>query len=144
MTPLLIGSVIALSGATSLFAENSSSARVKKEVKKIDVVCVQNAIEKRETALTTALGTLNSSLTSALTARKDALKAAVALPTRTEVAAARKKANSTFTTASKAAHTNMKSVRVSTWNTYKTEAKACGETATEHPIYIERAGTSSL
>ena len=75
-----------------------------KTVKKIDVICLQNAIEKRDSTLITGLNTENTSVVAAMMARKDALKSAVSLSTKAEIQTARKKADASFRTSVKSAY----------------------------------------
>ncbi len=137
---------IALLGAFGLstisaFAETGVGTKPVRTIKKVDPVCLQNAIEKRDSALITGLTAQSSSIISALTARKDAVKAALVLPTKAEVHTARKTANAAFEKSTKAAHVTMKTVRTSTWSAYRTDAKACGQTTEEmeHPTALESA-----
>lgn len=107
-----------------------------KTVKKIDVICLQNAIEKRDSTLITGLNTENTSVVAAMMARKDALKSAVSLSTKAEIQAARKKADASFRTSVKSAYEIMKNTKKSSWSAYKTDAKACGSTEVEAPMSL--------
>lgn len=112
----------------------------------LNVSCIQNAVEKRDSAIIVAHGTFNTSIVNALTARKDALKAAWAKPTRQERTSGRKVAYDAFKASQKSAHGALRSVRVASWNTFNTDMKACG---VSKESYGERASevkepTSSL
>lgn len=126
-------------GGVSAFAETGTTTKPVKTTKKVDPVCLQNAVEKRDSALITGLTMQSTSIVSALTARKDAVKAALVLLTRAEVNTARKAANAAFEKSTKAAHVTMKASRTNAWSTYKTDAKACGQVMAEmeHPTAIE-------
>lgn len=130
-----------------LFAQTSISTTTTKKiktVKKVDVLCLQNAIEKRDSTLIAGLNTENASLVAAMTARKDSLKSAISLSSSAQIQAARKNSESSFKTSVKSAHEAMKGTRTSSWSIYKTEAKACGSTAIEAPVQIAIEKTISL
>ena len=146
ITTLALSALLATS-IPMLFAQTNVSATTTKKVKtikKVDVLCLQNAIEKRDSTLITGLNTENTSLVAAMTARKDSLKSAISLSSSTQIQAARKNAQSSFKTSVKSAHEAMKDTRMSSWSTYKTEAKACGSTAIEAPMQISSEGAVSL
>ncbi len=98
----------------------------------LNVSCIQNAVEKRDSAIIVAHGTFNTSIVNALTARKDALKAAWAKPTRQERTSGRKAAYDAFKTSQKSAHEALRSVRKSSWSTFDTDMKACGVSKEAH------------
>ena len=97
------------------------------------VTCVQNAIEKRDSAIIAGHNTFNTSITGALTSRKDALKSAWALTDRSAMKTAKKTAWANFSTSQKSAHDSMRSVRKSSWNTFSSEMRACGVGHDEAP-----------
>lgn len=90
-----------------------------------DVACVQNAIEKRDTAISIGVDVFATSVKSALTTRKDALKAAWAITKSQDRRIARKAAWAAYNKSAKDAHTALKTARNSAWSTYKTDIKAC-------------------
>lgn len=98
----------------------------------LNVSCIQNAVEKRDSAIIVAHGTFNTSIVNALTARKDALKAAWAKPTRQERTSGRKAAYDAFKVSQKSAHEALRSVRKSSWSTFDTDMKACGVNKEAH------------
>ncbi len=152
MTRTLSIAALTLFAATSFtFAVNDGSS-MRKDIKTtkpevtLNVSCIQNAIEKRDSVMITAHGAYNTSIVNGLTARKDALKAAWAKPTRKERVEARNAAWSTFRTSHKSAHSALRTVRIASWNTYNAEMKACG---VDKEVHGERASevkdpTSSL
>ncbi len=145
ITTIALLGAFALGGA-SVFAEtgtgtSATSTKPTKTMKKVDPVCLQNAVEKRDSALITGVTMQSTSIVAALTARKDAVKAALALPTRAEVNTARKTANAAFEKSTKTARVTMKASRTNAWSTYRTDAKACGQKMEEmeHPTALESA-----
>lgn len=98
----------------------------------LNVTCIQNAVEKRDSTMITAHSTFNTAIVNALTVRKDALKAAWAKPTRQERTAARKAAYDAFKVSQRNAHDTLRSTRKTAWNTFDTEMKACGVTKEAH------------
>lgn len=98
----------------------------------LNVTCIQNAVEKRDSAIIAAHNTFNTSITNALTVRKDALKAAWAKPTRQERTSARKAAYDTFKVSQKSAHEALRTVRKSSWSTFDTDMKVCGISKEAH------------
>lgn len=113
------------------FAETNSNNSVRPS-QTLNVSCIQNAVEKRDSAIITAHSAFSTSITSALTARKDALKLSWAKPTREERSSSRKAAYDTFRSAQKSAHSTLRTVRISSWNTFNTEMKACGVSKEAH------------
>lgn len=90
------------------------------------VICIQNALEKRENALITGHDAFNSAVKTALQNRLTGLKAAYAM---TDKKARQEKRNSThkaFKTESQTAHTAMKTVRQGAWKAFDTDMRACG------------------
>ena len=97
------------------------------------VTCVQNAIEKRDSAIIAGHNTFNTSIVGALTARKDSLKSAYAQTNRESMKAAKKTAWNNFSSAQKSAHDTMRSTRKGSWNTFSTDMRACGVQNEEAP-----------
>ncbi len=114
-----------------------TKGEMKKEMKKVDPVCLQNAVEKRETSLISALTTQHSAVIAAHMVRKDAIKEALLLPTKKEVNDARNLANKNFESAIKKARTEMKTTREAVWPAFRTEAKACGHIEMERATVME-------
>lgn len=126
------GFLIALPMMT--FAQTGTTTVVHKA--KVNIVCAQTAVEKRDTALITTVNAYNTAITKALTVRKDAVKAAFDLPTSKEIEAARRAANKTFAESTKTAAASVKTSRTATWATFATDMKACGIVNTEVPTVI--------
>jgi len=103
-------------------AEDATSTPTKKTV---DIVCVQKAIEKRESAVQTAFDVASDSIKSALQARKSALLAAWAITDNVQRKAAVKAAWAKFKQDRKAAQKTFKQTRDAAWKQFKTDRKAC-------------------
>jgi hypothetical protein len=144
MTRTLSIAALTILAATSFTFAINDEGSMRKEIKStkpevtLNVSCIQNAIEKRDSAVIAAHSVYNTSIVNALTARKDALKAAWAKTTRKERAEARNAAWTTFRTSHKSAHSALRTVRVASWNTYNTDMKACG---VDKEVHGERAST---
>jgi hypothetical protein len=141
-TSITLGLASLLALPMMVHAEVASTTPVVISPAPTKVVCVQNAIEKRDSALIAGHTTFNTSIVNALTARKDALKAAYALTDKNATKAAKKTAWSNFTTAQKNAHDSMRSVRKTSWNTFNTDMKACGVAHDEAPHAVLNPSTS--
>jgi len=138
MTRTLSAAALVLIMASSFaFAEtnsgnNSRESREMKPAQTLNVTCIQNAIEKRDSAIITTHTVFSTSITSALTTRKDALKLSWAKPTREERSSSRKATYDAFKTAQKSTHETLRNVRKSSWSTFDTEMKACGVSREAH------------
>ena len=95
--------------------------------KPLDIACMQNAVEKRDNAVISALDGYHATVRAALVARRDALKAAWAV---TDPDARAKAINSAWDafrgTWRNAAHT-LNAARKSAWDQFNTDRKACGD-----------------
>ncbi len=89
------------------------------------LVCMQNAVAKRDGAIITAFGKFSSSITAALTVRKDALVAAWGINARKERRAAIRAAWNAFRTSNQSARATLKSERYSAWKQFGVDAKGC-------------------
>jgi hypothetical protein len=90
------------------------------------IVCAQTAVEKRDAAIIAGHNNFNTAIVSALTARKDSVKAAFALTDKTAIKEARKNSNATFSASVKNSHSAMRTLRINSWNTFKSDMKICG------------------
>ncbi len=123
----LISGALALSLAGSAFAvegtvDTSATLKVKAQV---DNVCVQTAVDARESSLITAWGTYNTAMTVAYTARKTALHDAWGKTDAKERRAAVKAAWDAFAKVKKVAVRGWNDTRKGVWKTFRTAAKAC-------------------
>lgn len=135
---LLVGSAIAdsesssssssssaSSVASSVSSSSVSSSSSKSKKFNVDVVCIQSAIGKRDTAIITALDTYYGAVKAALTTRENALKSAWAKPTASEQKAALKSAWQAYKSSIKTARFNFKMAKQQAWKTYNADAKLC-------------------
>lgn len=131
-----IATLILVAAASSVFAESRGFGfgygSASSTPSTLNVTCIQNAVEKRDSAIIVAHNAFNTSITNALTVRKDALKTAWAKPTRQERTSARKAVYETFKNSQKSAHNTLRSVRKSSWNTFDADMKACGVNKEAH------------
>ncbi len=104
--------MLALSSALPAFAQAT-----------IDVPCIQNAIEVRETAISNAIDTFAFTVKAALVVRKNALKAAWTLTTRDARRDAIRAARQTFDNAVKDAIDAKKDAKKTAASTFKTTMK---------------------
>lgn len=90
------------------------------------VMCIGNALEKRENALITGHDAFNTAIKNALQKRLTNLKDAWAQTDRKMKQDKKNAAWRTFKTEAQSAHTAMKTVRQSAWRTFDAEMRACG------------------
>ncbi len=95
------------------------------------LTCMQNAVEKRETSIISAVDTFNGSISKIHSVRKTALVDAWKIEDKTARNEARKSAWTTYRTDAKSAHSTMKSSRQTAWNTFKADRIACGAPITD-------------
>jgi hypothetical protein len=91
------------------------------------VTCIQNAIEKRETALINAHDIFNIAIKNALILRKDSLKAVWSVNSTNKVRNDSKKLiNKIFKDSVQKAHNDMRTARTNAWSTFDADMKICG------------------
>lgn len=90
------------------------------------VICIGNALDKRENALITGHDVYAASIKTALQNRLIGLKAAWASPDRKSRQEKKNATYKAFRNEAQAAHTAMKTVRLNAWKTFDTDMKACG------------------
>lgn len=109
-----------------VFAENSTSAE--------NIVCVQNAVDKRETAIQTAFDAFSSFINSALQTRKTELLAAWSITDRNERKTAINAVWNKFKKSKKTAVKTFNKTRLGAWTQFTADRKACGALPTgENP-----------
>lgn len=129
LVALSLGMVGAIS---SVKADDNNSPRVSKIPKPTpNLVCIQSAVSKRESAIGSAWSTLSSAITSALSVRKDALVAAWGVTNAKDRRIAIRTAWDVFAKSNRDARKVLKDARNSAWSQYKTDAKACKVPASE-------------
>lgn len=99
--------------------------------KAVDLVCVQNAITKREDAVMATIDTATTALKNAMTVRKTSLVAAWKIENRKDRNVAIKAAWSTFKTSIREINATRRTAVKTVWNTFKTERRVCGPSAGE-------------
>ncbi len=105
------------------------------------LMCVQTAVDARETAVAEAFSQFVPVLVSALSARKAALHQAWGTSDADARRAARKLAWENYYTESKKAHATLREARVAIWNIFREESKKCGVPVVEQ---LRSLGTISL
>lgn len=96
---------------------------------KVDLACMQNAVEKRDNAIITAWDNFYNAAKTALQARKDALKTAWANTDRKARRAATKSAWNNYRAAIQKARHDFHAARRAAWQQFYTDRKACGPKA---------------
>jgi hypothetical protein len=141
-TKIMFGTaVISLALPFAAFAQTATSTIPVKQ--KPDIVCVQAAIEKRDSSIITGHNAFNTSIVAALTARKDSLKLAWTKEVRTEREEAKKKSYTDFRTSTKSAHEALRTVRSTSWKTFESDMKVCKVPHAESPVIMTNP-TSTL
>ncbi|ARO87318.1 hypothetical protein EBAPG3_005775 [Nitrosospira lacus] len=115
---LLVGAMLT---GFPVFAQGGTG----KDTLKIDVSCIQNAIDERDTALATMVDTWSSSVKSALETRRDLEKASWNITSYKERRIAQRKAWSDYGKALRNANTKKKKERVSAWKKFDHDRKEC-------------------
>lgn len=138
---LLSASTLPALAQTNMTPGTNRTARTE-AARTLDIACIQAAVDKREAAIIAAVDTYHSTVKTALETRRAALKAAWAIPDRTQRRAAIKAAwdafRGTWRTASNALH----KTRRDAWKQYRTDRRACGPTATSDDLTAESADTN--
>ncbi|MEI7498116.1 MAG: hypothetical protein WCK11_02435 [Candidatus Falkowbacteria bacterium] len=93
----------------------------------INVICIQTAVEKRETALLSAFDVYASSTKAAISARSAALKTAWTLSDRKQRRQALTTAWNNFRKAQSKANAALKKARLQAGKQYEADRKACGK-----------------
>ncbi len=105
---------------------------------RFDAVCMQTAVDKRDSAIISAWDVYSAAVKSALSARKDALKSAWGITDAKERRAAIKKAWADFSSAVRQARKDFNSARKSAWKTFMADRRACGTGAVREDNSSER------
>ncbi len=101
----------------------------KPTVTTVDLVCMQNAVDKRDTAIMSALDTYTAAAKTALQTRKDELKAGWALTDVKARNAALKAAWKKYRDAIRVARKTFRDAKRADWRQFTTDRKACRSTA---------------
>lgn len=133
---ILVGGIVSakenkgliIPGATRIHATTTKATSTKATTTpkiKTDVVCIKNAIEKRDTAMIAAYDAYSVAIKKNLTIRKDATKAAYDKANPKERAAAIKKAELNYLKATIKAKKDFMTARKNVWKTFYNERKSC-------------------
>ncbi len=95
------------------------------------ISCMQDAVEKRDTAIISSVSTFSTSVTSSLTTRKDAIKASWNLATKEERDSARKTAWENYKTSALQSRQDLKTRKSKAWDQFRIDRKACGVGVTD-------------
>lgn len=117
--------------ATSTGSTSTSSTATLNEGQKIkaaqvNLECMQNAVDARDTAIITALDAFHASAKSALETRKAALKTAWGITDRLARRTALKTAWNAYISAMRAARKTFRDARMAAWKAFNVGRKACG------------------
>ncbi len=96
-------------------------------------VCIQNVVEKRDTAIITAYTKYSSAVLTALNTRKAELKTAWAITTKNERRKAIAAAWAKFKKTQAGARSAWAKEKNAAWKAFKTEAKGCKVTTSDDP-----------
>lgn len=135
MIKKIIGVSLLVSAALSgvAVAETTSTPKTAGP-KGIDIVCVQSAVGKRDTAITASLDVFYNAMKTAFQTRQSALNSAWSITDRNQRRSALKTAWKNFTNAQKTASKTYKNAKGSAWDQFYKDRKACGPgAASEDP-----------
>ncbi len=118
------GALLVASFALPAFAQTSAGTPTA-SAPKMDLACVQNAVDVREGAIGDAFSSFTTSENTALSARKSALHDAWGMTDGKSRRAARDKAWSDYHIANKAAFAALRTAKKSAWSAFETASKAC-------------------
>lgn len=118
----ILASVILVAFAVPVFAQNALAV----SKRGVDLVCMQNAVEKRDTAIITAFSAFSNSIQLALSTRMIELKAAWGIQDASARKQAIKSAWEKYKKSAKSARETMQAARKNAWDQFKSDRKACG------------------
>ena len=123
---LIVGSVIAVENimSTGASAKGSTLAKTNTNVT-LSYVCMQNAIEHRDSAMINATDKFAQDSKAALTVRKESLKASWAITTKITQANSIIKAWNNFKVSWKKVQTDFRNSRRIAWSNYRSDIKKC-------------------
>ncbi len=107
-----------------VFAQNASSSHIKKD-HEVDLICMQNAIVKRENAVILTVDQYATAVKKIIETRRDALKAAWAITDKESRREALKTAWENDKSTRKTARKEFKKSKDAAWHTFKIESKVC-------------------
>ena len=119
--------------APALAAETGEAMHVTPVKKTVDLTCMVNGVDARETALQSAYTTFSSAQSAALLARASALHTAWGNTDAKARRTALRAAWQTYRTAHRAAVSAHRTAHTSAWSAFRTAAKACKGNGYEEP-----------
>ncbi len=122
----------------------SSTGEMRKGQKNVDATCMQTAVDTRESALITAIGTFNDSIESGLTARKSALNTAWGLTVVSDRAIALGNTWKAWKTAQQSALKTFKDARKSAWEAFKGTVKTSCKISLPKEEGLSKDGSGSI
>ena len=122
----LVAASFVASIAAPALAQTSTTTPMTSAKKTINVACIQNAVETRDSAIISAVSTHATAQTSALSARKSALKTAWAITDQKARRDALRNAWKAFSAASQSARKMFRDAQHAAWKKFNTDRKACG------------------
>ena len=127
-------------GAVAIATEIKTTdiVRTWQQLSGVVVSCVRNALDKRESAVISALTTYQTSGLYILTARKTALINAWNEPTKSKITTAVSAAWKTYRSSMSALKSTLHTARDTAWSLYKTEIKSC-----KWNVLVQNVDTSS-
>lgn len=125
-----LGVALTFGGALPAFAHNPEEKELKIE-QAVDLACMQNAVEKRDSVVMTAFDAFHTAVRSALEARKNALKTAWGMTDPEDRKDAREEAWEDYFDAFRKAKRDLKKARKAAWHQFRHDRQACGARADE-------------
>ena len=116
-------SLLMFFGITAVRADDNNSGGDSNS--NASISCIQNAIDKRDNALISAVDVYASAAKTALQTRRDTLKAAWTITVRKDRRAALKAAWNTFSKSAKDIRKQLNESRKTVWNQFNTDKKNC-------------------
>jgi len=126
LSSFLVVGALPLAMAETTTTSTPTSTPVKTHIAKpIDVACIQQAIDTRDSALSAAVDAYATAVKNALSARQSALKSAWALTNKKDRQAAIKNAWLDYRKAIKKARKDLQTARQNAWKDYYKSKKSC-------------------
>ncbi|MEK7086856.1 MAG: hypothetical protein AAB935_01205 [Patescibacteria group bacterium] len=118
---VLIFSLFLAAFVLPVFAQGTAETQ-----KRVDLVCMQKAVERRDTAIIAAFDVFSFAIKSALQTRLEELKTAWSIENPTERKKAIKSAWEKYRTVVKSARQTFQGTRKTAWKQFNVDRKACG------------------
>ena len=122
---LLLATLILSIVVTASLAETGAQAGNASKRPKLDLSCMQTAVQKRDSSIIAAFDVFHTSLSGALTARRDALSTAWGITDARQRRAAIKSAWDAFKASKDSAVKTLRNSRNDAWKQFVADGKAC-------------------